>query len=145
MNGQPISPASLERLTAALVGVTARALAHAGQAGDLSLWQWRTLVVVGGSDGVRVGDVAGRVGISMPSASRLVKRLEQRGLVETARDPLDRRATIVRSSQSGTSVLASVLRRRQELVAEALAETSPLPETTDQVIGAVAAALSRYT
>src|SRR5438045_1366818 len=83
--------AALSRVVAAGVGLTARALAQTEAADDHTLAQWRTLVVIG--RGMRVGEVAVRIGASGSSASRLVRRLERRGLATTERDEADRRAT----------------------------------------------------
>ena len=63
------------------VGVTARAVAEA--APELSLLQWRVLVVLAGSpDGRTVSEVADRIGSRLPATSRLLGRLRRRGLVE---------------------------------------------------------------
>lgn len=51
---------ALERLVTAAVGLTTVVLGEAGVASELTLPQWRILVVVAESDGSRVGEVAGR-------------------------------------------------------------------------------------
>jgi DNA-binding MarR family transcriptional regulator len=135
---------SLQQVTAALVGVTARALAETGTAHELTLVQWRTLVVASDDRTTRVGDVAARVGLSMPSASRLVKRMHQRGLIETQRDPQNGRVLLVRLTAEGRRITESIVRRRLELVEAELAATGPLPDATDEVLRALALALSRY-
>ena len=56
--------------------------------------------------------------------ARLVRRLERRGLLETARDETDRRATMVRPTEAGQSTLTAVMRKRRSLLVDALAETS---------------------
>ena len=111
---------AIERLLVAGVGVTARALNETSQAAELTLAQWRVLAIAAGTDGVRIGELARRLGVGVPSASRLVRRLERHGLATVERDELDRRATIVRASSAGRVVREAVMRRRRELIESAL-------------------------
>ena len=83
------------------VGITTIAMQQASPDLELSFPQWRALVVVGSGDGIRVGDIAGRIGSAVLSTSRLVRRLERRGLVIAERDDADRRATLVRLTPAG--------------------------------------------
>ena len=81
----------LDQLAVELVAVTNAAILDVG-AGELSFVQWRTLMVLGNADGpLRVHEIADRVSASMPSASRLVRRMERKGLVSISRDPSDGR------------------------------------------------------
>ncbi|HEY6013494.1 MAG TPA: helix-turn-helix domain-containing protein, partial [Candidatus Limnocylindrales bacterium] len=77
--------AALDRLAAASVGLTTVALAEHGR--DLTLPQWRALVVISTSTGLRASDVADRVGMSRPSMSRLIRRLQRRGVIVVEDDP----------------------------------------------------------
>ena len=119
---------ALEQLIGAAVGLTTVAISQAAPA-DLRFQQWRALVVVGHRGGVRVGELATRIGMSMPSASRLVDRLEARGYVSTSRDPRDGRGLIVALTDHGAEVRQAVMVRRRSLLAEALAgEDGTLPD-----------------
>lgn len=112
---------TVERLVIEAVGITARALAEARASVDLSLIQWRVIVIVAASsEGVRVGTIARRSGMAVPSVSRLLRRLERRGLVTTQRDERDRRATIVRLTAAGVAVHSDVVRQRRESISAAL-------------------------
>jgi DNA-binding MarR family transcriptional regulator len=135
---------ALERLVAGAVGLTSAALAGAS-AEDLTLPQWRALVVIGRGSGIRVSELAARLAMSLPSASRIAGRLQRRGLVDAAPDPRDRRATVVRLTPAGTATRDAVIARREVLLREALA-TSPggLPADIDRGLAALAAALDRY-
>src|SRR5664279_6626766 len=74
--------ADLERIAVGAVGLTTRALAEADTGFELTFPQWRALLVLGaGDDGARIGEVATRVGVTVPATSRLLRRLERRGLV----------------------------------------------------------------
>ena len=136
---------AIERLVRAGVAVTTRALEER-PAVDLTVQQWRVLVMVAEADGLRVGTIAERVGQSVPSASRLVGRLEHRGLVVSDRDPADGRASLVRLTERGRRVVGAVLDRRRRLIHDALAtRPEPLPEGSAVVADALARALERLT
>jgi DNA-binding MarR family transcriptional regulator len=69
---------------------------------DLPIGAARALLVVAtAEDGVGVGEVARRLELAPPRASRLLGVLETRGLVRRARDAQDRRRVIVRVSAAG--------------------------------------------
>ena len=114
----------LELIARATIDVTTRVLAEATPGLDLSLLQWRALVVIGDdATGARVGQVGERVGVPLPAASRLVQRLRRRGLVHLERDSDDGRATRVRLTHVGNQTRSSVLARRRHLISEALGQT----------------------
>ncbi len=118
---------AVERLVRVGVSLTTHALAEAPGA-ELTLQQWRVLVLVAEGEGLRVGEVAARVGLGFPSASRLVGRLEAAGLVRHDRDPDDGRASRVAATARGRRVAGSVIDRRRSLIAEALGTSGPFDE-----------------
>ncbi|HEX8939677.1 MAG TPA: MarR family winged helix-turn-helix transcriptional regulator [Candidatus Limnocylindrales bacterium] len=134
-HGEPVDQsdprllAAIDRLVGAAVGLTARMLAEADQAADLTLPQWRAVVVAGeDAEGRSVGEIAGRLGLALPSASRLVRRLVRRGLVTIAPDARDRRRTLVRLTPAGIRLRGDLLTARRELVGRLLADgPEPLP------------------
>lgn len=135
---------SLELLMFEAIGMTTVALANAST-GELTLAQWRALVVIGRTDEVRVGDIAGAVGMSLPSTSRLVQRLERRQLVTTARDETDRRATLVRLTARGHELRERVVACRRELMEQALAaRAGTLPRALPAGLRALATAFDQY-
>jgi DNA-binding MarR family transcriptional regulator len=117
---------ALERLVVGAVGITTLALAECAPAAELTLPQWRALLVVARADGVRIGEIGSRVGMALPSASRLVRRLERRGLVSTARDESDRRGTIVRPTAAGLELWEHLVQYRRRMIADLL-DTLPAP------------------
>jgi DNA-binding MarR family transcriptional regulator len=137
---------AVERLMVESVGITAVALGQASPDIELSFHQWRALVVVGARDaGIRVGDIAGRIGSAVPTTSRLVRRLERRGLVVSERDEADRRATLVRLTPAGDRIRQTLVARRRELVRDALAaDAAPLSTTLLDGLGQIGEALGRY-
>lgn len=109
---------ALDRLARGAVGLTAASLV-VGDRADLTIAQWRGLAVVAdrAPDPTRVGEVAARLGMSLPSASRLVRRLERHELVTSARDETDRRVTLVTATPSGLELHEAVVRHRRETMA----------------------------
>jgi DNA-binding MarR family transcriptional regulator len=138
---------AVERLVVEAVGVTTVALEQAAPDVELSLTQWRTLVVVSsaGDDGLRVGELAARIGSTGPSTSRLVRRLERRGLVLAQRDEADRRATLVSLTADGRRIRNAIVEHRRELVRAALsALPGPLGRDVADDLAQIAAALHAY-
>ncbi len=136
---------SLEQLAFALVAITNAALADTAGGSELTFPQWRVLVVLGNGDrALRLRELASAISASPPSASRLVRRLERRGLVEAHPDPVDRRGLLVTLSPRGRSVRAGVVERRRQLIAESLAAVGPLPAGSDDGLRAIVAALARW-
>jgi DNA-binding MarR family transcriptional regulator len=133
---------ALDRLARTGVGITTRAIAEGGTMADLTLPQWQALVVVAeaGKPGIRVGDLGRRLRLTAPGASRLVRRLEIRGLVVVTRDAPDRRAAIVRATDGGRALWTAVILRRRELLAEALSRVEAVGDV-DRFLGAIADAL----
>jgi len=110
----------IERLLSAGIGITTRAIDETAEAADLTLAQWRVLVVAAQGESVRVGELADRLGISVPSTSRLVRRVEARRLVTATRALDDRRATDVNLTPAGRTLVEAVVGRRRELIQRAL-------------------------
>jgi DNA-binding MarR family transcriptional regulator len=128
------------------IGMTALAVAGSEGGSELTLFQWRCLVIAGEErQGKRVGEIATRIGVSLPSASRLCRRLERRGLVISGRDEHDRRATVIRLSPAGAKVREEILAARHRLI-EALLDDLPRPPPDELMaeLEAIADAFSRY-
>jgi DNA-binding MarR family transcriptional regulator len=136
---------AIEGILAGGIGLTTRALAESDEATDLTLPQWRMLVIVGDEDGVRIGELARRLGVAEPSASRLARRLERHGLVTVERDDTDRRATNVRLSDRGRQTRDLVLDRRRDLIDHAT-EASRAGATGEEIrlLRLLADALARF-
>jgi DNA-binding MarR family transcriptional regulator len=107
----------LERLCVGAVGVTTRALAEATPGFEMTFPQWRALLIIGSTqDGVRVSEVARRVGVTLPATSRLIRRLEGRGLLALAADPEDRRATRAQLTDAGQTTRDAILAYRRRML-----------------------------
>jgi DNA-binding MarR family transcriptional regulator len=75
---------------------------------DLSPHQARALRVVCSRDGVRLSELAEALRIAPRSATEVADGLQERGLVERAADPVDRRAVVLRSTPAGRRVQQEV-------------------------------------
>jgi DNA-binding MarR family transcriptional regulator len=99
----------------ALVGVAARSLAVASPA-DVTLPQYRALVVLAARGPLRVGDLAEALGIHPSTATRLCDRLVDRHLVRRAVDRANRRETTISLSAPGRKIVDDVTEvRRAEI------------------------------
>lgn len=86
-----------------------RLLDEQAVAGGLQPLQHQALLQIYGSESpLPVNRVADRLDIAPALASRLVRQLEDKGLVERARIPDDRRVIAVRASAAGIEVLRKI-------------------------------------
>jgi DNA-binding MarR family transcriptional regulator len=129
----------LEQLVMASVAMTARVLGEV--APDLTLLQWRTLVILGAQrddPGTSISTLASELHASLSAISRLVRRLESRGLVQGSKAASDRRVHVLRLTTAGRALHDDVMaRRRAEL--ERIAAESRLAD--DGMIGRLVQAL----
>jgi DNA-binding MarR family transcriptional regulator len=135
---------SLEGLAVGVVGMTAMALNEVGRHKDLTLAQWRVLVILGRGS-MRVGAIAERLGASLPSASRLVARMEAHGYVMSARDEADRRAMLVTLAPIGRATRDGVIARRKRLLAELVGSGDELATLSLEIgLAVLAERLARF-
>jgi len=136
---------ALEAVVFGSVAVTSRALAVVGL--ELTLAQWRVLVVVGENleGGATVTEIAARLGAEISPVSRLVSRLARRGLVIAYKDDRDRRVTRVTVSDAGREIRDTVIERRRELLAEVLAAAGPIDRDAEAALHRIGVAFRRYT
>ena len=133
----------LERIAFGTVALTSVALAEAAGS-ELTFLAWRTLVVLGSAaEPLRATELGERLGTSRPSTSKLIRRLERRGLVALAADPTDGRAVRVGLTTRGAELRAAVVAHRRRILAEALA--TPLPSTFPEGLAGLADRLDRWT
>jgi DNA-binding MarR family transcriptional regulator len=87
----------------------ARELSGGSAWGELVPREYGVLYALSGApNGLRITDLGEDVLLTQPGMSRLVARLEERGLVERADDPDDGRACRVRLTQSGADAQRGV-------------------------------------
>lgn len=72
---------------------------------ELTMSQFKLLLLVASSDGSRVGDLAHWLGVTPPTVTTILDRLVAHGLVRREDDPIDRRLVIARLTPQGKSLL----------------------------------------
>jgi DNA-binding MarR family transcriptional regulator len=88
----------------------ARGIAEVLKPYDLSSAQYNVLRILRGStpSGLPCGDVSSRLVTREPDVTRLLDRLERRGLVSRTRSGEDRRVVVTRITPAGLEVLAEL-------------------------------------
>jgi len=116
-----------------LVAIAARSLADAGE--EVTLTQYRSLVVLASRGPQSVAALAEALAVTPPTASRLCERLVRKGLVRRRIDRHDRRQVRVALTESGSALIDTVTARRRDEIADLLA--SILPEDRRFVVAAL--------
>jgi DNA-binding MarR family transcriptional regulator len=84
-----------------------RPLAHLLKTEDLSATQYNVLRILRGApEGLACGEVASRMITRDPDITRLLDRLEKRGLTSRCREAKDRRMVLTRITPGGLALLA---------------------------------------
>lgn len=94
-----------------LVAVAARSLTAAGE--DVTLPQYRALVVLASRGPAKVAELAAELDVNASTATRMCDRLVAKGLVRRERDPDDRRTVHISISEAGRELVAAVTRKRR--------------------------------
>lgn len=98
---------------------------HAGGAAELTPTKLRALDVLARRGGLRVGELAERMGVDETSATRLADRLQAAGLVERRRAPEDRRVAIVVLTLHGQELAEAAGEQRRRFFEDVLAALEP--------------------
>lgn len=94
-----------------LVAVAARSLAEHEE--EVSIPQFRSLVILYSRGPQRPVDLATALGVDPSTVTRLCDRLVRKGLISRRRRGADRRAVQLALSARGTELVSTVTRRRQ--------------------------------
>jgi DNA-binding MarR family transcriptional regulator len=108
---------AVEQASLAFVEITVAAVAADG---GISLQQLRALLALERSGPVNLSAFAAGIDASLPSASRLVGRLEEAGLVQRATSARSRREVEVRLTSAGRSALTTLRTARRREIAKVL-------------------------
>lgn len=96
----------------AMVAIATRSLAATDH--DVTLPQYRTLVVLAYGGSTRLADLASHLAVSPSTATRMCDRLVRKGLVTRARDEIDRREVKLDLTDEGRGLVHQVMDRRRE-------------------------------
>jgi DNA-binding MarR family transcriptional regulator len=102
----------------ALVAVAARSLAVAGE--EVTLPQYRALVVLAARGPQGTADLAAALAVNPSTATRMCDRLVRKGLVRRHRQAGDRRMVRIALTAAGRDLVAEVTRRRRAELARLL-------------------------
>ncbi len=105
-----------------LVAVATRSLAGLEEATDVTLTQYRSLVVLAARGPQRIASLAECLAVTPPTASRLCERLVRKGLVRRRIDRGDRRQVHVALTESGRRLVETVTARRRAEIEALLGE-----------------------
>jgi DNA-binding MarR family transcriptional regulator len=116
--GAPASLArAVEESSLAFVDLTVAAVAAEGA---VSMPQLRALLALERSGPVNLSGFAASIDSSLPSASRLVGRLEEAGLIQRGVSKRSRREVEIRLTAAGRSTLAALRAARRKEIARVL-------------------------
>jgi DNA-binding MarR family transcriptional regulator len=110
----------------ALVGVAARSLAAAEEEEEVTLPQYRALVLLASRGSQRVLDLAEALAVNQSTATRMCDRLDRKGLITRERPEDNRRTVIVTISPAGRELVGAVTRRRRTEI-RAILRKMPAP------------------
>lgn len=102
-----------------------RAEMRGHRADELSVPQFRALAFIGRTPGASLSDVAEQVGLTLPSTSTMVNRLEAQGLITRRAIAGDRRRIALHLTDSGETELERVRAITRAHLAERLAGLPP--------------------
>ena len=110
---------------------------------DLSLNEWRTMVVLASHPGVAAHEVAEHCGLDKMSTSRAVAALHRKGRLLKQRDAADARRTLLRLSARGDALFQAIgtraaARELQLFGGITQAEQDAMARTIDRLIAALA-------
>ena len=116
---QTISTTDLaHRLRPVIARLARRMRQEAG--GDLTPTQTAALATISIHGPLTPSELAAREKIQRPTATRVLTRLEEGGLIARTADPADRRSSLVSTTPAGTELLASVRDRKDAYLAQRL-------------------------
>ena len=121
----------------ALVAVSARSLAALPE--DVTLPQYRALVVIAARGPQRLADLAVALGVEPSTATRMCDRLVRKDLVYRRRTSTDRRGVRISLAVAGRELVEEVTRRRR---AEIVAILGRVPAGTKEMVLAGLSALA---
>lgn len=101
-----------------LLGVAARSLGDVAE--EVTLPQYRTLVILAAGGPARIADLADALDVTASTASRMSDRLVRKGLVHRARGRLDRRIVRLALTSDGRDLVDQVTARRRSEIARIL-------------------------
>ncbi|MEX0283903.1 MAG: homoprotocatechuate degradation operon regulator HpaR [Paracoccaceae bacterium] len=82
---------------------------------DITEQQWRVLRVLQENGPMEPTRISEEACLLLPSLTRILQKLEEKGMIQRERDSMDRRKQIVKIAQSGEEIIATNLEKSVEL------------------------------
>jgi DNA-binding MarR family transcriptional regulator len=122
-----------------LVAVAARSLSDVGE--EVTLTQYRTLVVVASRGAHSLAGLAEAVGVTPATATRMCDRLVRKGLIRRREERGDRRLLRVVLTEKGRTLVDTVTDRRRREIEHMMGEIPPEEQAVlIEALGRLAAA-----
>lgn len=102
----------------ALVAVAARSLADCDE--DVTLPQYRLLVVLSTRGPQPATELASALGVAPPTATRMCDRLVRKGFVSRSSSERDRRQVVLSLTREGSDLTDTVVAHRRKLIVDLL-------------------------
>lgn len=116
-------------LAASRVFVAVASNALAGLSPEVTLPQFRALVLLDARGTMTVAELAAELGVAPSTASRMCDRLVTKKLVRRALDPADRRRMRLTLHAAGRDLIAASTKRRKQQIARLLKTIPPAERT----------------
>lgn len=110
------------RAARVLVGIIARSITEVEH--EVSITQFRVLVMIATRGSLNLGEVAEGLGVHPSNATRTVERLVVAGLIERAENPADRRYLVLKLTRQGHDIVERVMAYRRGAI-ESVLEDMP--------------------
>ncbi|MFF1786025.1 MarR family winged helix-turn-helix transcriptional regulator [Kitasatospora sp. NPDC058243] len=122
--GAGLSAKAVVRLRLA-IGRLNRQMARASGGQDLTVAQLSALARVEVHGPLRLGELAAREGVAVPSVLRTIAPLTADGLIAKTPDPLDGRSQLLELTPAGLAAITRIRRERSALLARRSARLTP--------------------
>ncbi|MFD7577368.1 MarR family winged helix-turn-helix transcriptional regulator [Kitasatospora sp. NPDC059817] len=122
--GAGLSAEAVVRLRLA-IGRLNRQMARASGGQDLTVAQLSALARVEVHGPLRLGELAAREGVAVPSVLRTIAPLTADGLIAKTPDPLDGRSQLLELTPAGLAAITRIRRERSALLARRSARLTP--------------------
>ena len=114
--------AALMAASRAFVGINARSIAAVNA--DITLPQFRALIVLATRGPQRPADISAELGVTPSTGTRMCDRLARKGLLRRSRTTSDRRVVRLQLTPDGRSLVDDVVARRRDELAAIVAATA---------------------
>ncbi|MCQ8187136.1 MarR family winged helix-turn-helix transcriptional regulator [Streptomyces rugosispiralis] len=121
----PDSAELAERLRTALQHLLPALRSARGEHGDLTPSRQAALAALAAHGSMRISTLATRLGIALPTTSRMVELLDAAGWIERTPDPEDRRASLIALTDIGRELLRAARREAAARLATRIDALSP--------------------